>query len=94
MIYKTNALYSIDPIQTREWARRLTKGPLNPLLTDFQKLDHSLATHMTKQSYNAQTPFRRERPKLETQATERLYKGAPPGIPRTILDLVSSHKHL
>jgi len=36
--------------------------------------------HMTKPSYDAQTPFRRERPKLETQATERLYKDAPPGI--------------
>jgi len=35
---------------------------------------------MTKPSYDAQTPFRRERPKLETQATERLYKDAPPGI--------------
>ncbi len=28
-IQDKNALYSIDPIQTREWARRLTKGPLN-----------------------------------------------------------------
>ena len=78
-------MYSIDPIQTREWARRITKGPLNPLLTDFQKLDQSLATHMTKPSYDAQTPFRRERPKLETQATERLYKDAPPGILMIIL---------
>ncbi len=54
-IQDKNALYSIDPIQTREWVRRLTKGPLNPLLTDIQKLDHSLATHMTKPSYDART---------------------------------------
>jgi hypothetical protein len=31
---------------------------------------------MTEPSYDARTPFRRERPKLETQATERLYKDA------------------
>jgi len=64
---------------------KITKGPLNPLLTDFQKLDQSLATHMTKPSYDAQTPFRCERPKLETQATEKLYKDAPPGILMIIL---------
>ena len=85
-------MYSIDPIQTREWARRITKGPLNPLLSDIQKLDRSLATHMTKPNYDAQTPFRRERPKLETQATERLYKDAPPGILMfySVLNLLTS----
>jgi len=31
-IQDKNALYNIDPIQTREWARRLTKGPLNPFV--------------------------------------------------------------
>ena len=56
-IQDKNALYSTDPIQTREWARRITKGPLNPLLSEIQKLDRSLATHMTKPSYDAQTPF-------------------------------------
>jgi len=91
---RQNALYNIDPVQTREWARKITKGPLNPLLTDFQKLDRSLATHMTKPSYDAQTPFRRERPKLETQATERLYKDAPPGILMIILYRIYQRQHL
>jgi len=34
---RQNALYSIDPIQTWEWARRITKGPLNPLVNRFSE---------------------------------------------------------
>jgi hypothetical protein len=49
---------------------------------------------MTKPSYDAQTPFRRERPKLETQATERLYKDAPPSILMIILYWIYFRQHL
>ncbi len=34
---RQNALYSIDPIQTREWARRITKGLLNPFVNRFSE---------------------------------------------------------
>ena len=81
---RQNALYSIDPIQTREWARRITKGSLNPLLTEFQKLDQSLATH-DQAKLRRTNPFQARAPKQETQATERLYKDAPPGILMIIL---------
>jgi len=29
-------LYSIDPIQTREWARKITKGPFDPFVNQIQ----------------------------------------------------------
>jgi len=55
------------------------------LLTDSQKLESSFATNRTKPSYNAKPLLGASASKLETQATERLYKDAPSGIPMIIL---------
>jgi len=54
-------LYSIDPLQTREWARKITKGPLNPFVNrNPKKLE--VAWQQAKQSQaTTQNPFRRER---------------------------------
>jgi hypothetical protein len=54
---------------------------MNPLLTEIKA---SLTTRRTKPGKQHSSPFGRESPK-ETQATERLYKGAPPGVPINIL---------
>ncbi len=63
---------------------------MNPLLTDSQKLDGSLATKRTKPSYDAKPLLGASTSKLQTLATERLYKDAPPGIPMIILYLISN----
>jgi hypothetical protein len=82
-IQNTSALYSIDPLQTREWT---SKDLTHPLAT---KIKADLATHRTKPGNDDQTSFRCE-PHLEIQATERLYKDAPPSA--LILILVSNFK--
>jgi len=55
------------------------------LSTDSQKLDSSLATNRTKPSYDAKPLLGASAPELETQATERLYRDAPPDILMIIL---------
>jgi hypothetical protein len=59
------------------------------LWTDFQKLDSSLATQRTKTSYDAKPLLGASTSMLETQATERLYKDAPPVIPMIIMYPIS-----
>jgi len=54
---------------------------MNPLLT---KITANLATGRTKPGKQRSSPYGRESLK-ETQATERLYKGALPGTPNNIL---------
>jgi len=83
---RQNALYSIDPIQTREWARKITKGPFEPFVNWFLR-SLEVAWQQTEQSHaTTQNPFLSvSASQLETQATERLYKDAPPGIPVIIL---------
>ncbi len=34
---RQNALFSIDPIQTREWAHKITKGPFEPFVNQFSE---------------------------------------------------------
>ncbi len=79
-------MYNIDPIQAREWARRLTKGLLNPFVNRFFR---SLIVAWQRKEQSQTTTHKpllgTSAPMLETQATERLYKDAPPGIPLIIL---------
>jgi len=58
---RQNALYSIDPIQTQEWARKITKGPFEPIV--YRMLGClKVAWQHTEQSHAiTQNPFRRER---------------------------------
>jgi len=53
-IQNTSALFSIDPLQTREWA---CKKQTHPLVTEIKA---DLATHRTKPGSSAQPSFRRE----------------------------------
>ena len=86
-----NALYSIDPIQTREWACKITKGPLNPfvdrilrsLKVTWQQTEQSQATVQDLKLLGASAS------QIETQATERIYKDAPPAVlgPLTLVPL-------
>jgi hypothetical protein len=50
-IQNTNALYSIDPLQTREWARKNQTNPLS------MELKASLATHAEQSQEATLKPF-------------------------------------
>ncbi len=80
MIYKTNALYSIESMPLTPFKHENGRINNNELL--LTEIKASLATHRTKPGYDTKTW--RKFPK-ETQATERLCKGAPPGVPIVIL---------
>ncbi len=56
-IQDKNALYSIDPIQTREWARRVTKGPLNSFVNWFSEAWSKLGNTHDKAKLRRTNPF-------------------------------------
>jgi len=54
---RQNALYSIDPIQTREWVCKMTKGPFEPFVNRILG-SLEVAWQQTEQSHaTTQNPF-------------------------------------
>jgi len=88
-------LYIIDPIQTQEWARKITKGPFEPFVNRFLG-SLKVAWQQTEQSHAMMQKnlLVASASQLETQDTERLYKEAPPDILMIILYLILNRKHL
>jgi len=79
-----NALYSIDPIQTREWARKITKGPLNSFVNQILR-SLKVAWQQTEQSQaTTQNPFSHKRftnrNPSHREAIIRVPHQAPPGL--------------
>ncbi len=70
---------ALTPFKHNNGLVKYQRDLLNPLSTDFQKLDSSLATNRSKPNYDTKPLLDTSASKLETQATERLYKGALPG---------------
>jgi len=92
---RQNALYSIDPIQTREWACKITKGPFEPF---FNWILGSLevAWQHTEQSHAmTQNPFKAGALHNRKPKPQRGYLRVPHQAPPWLfLYPISNHKQL